>query len=274
MRTTSEYSGDRAFIDQIMDNRKEYLNMLKKETEKNLKAAPEGTLRISSSSGHTQYYHRLNPSDRRGTYLPVSKIKLVRQLAQKGYEEKVLEAVLQEIEAITSYQTLLPEISADNIYEHLSDKRRALVESMIETDEAFIDRWKRVSFTGKSFSDDFPELYTRQGERVRSKSEVIIADLLSTEGIPYRYEYPVKLKNYGVVYPDFTVLNIRSRKEMYWEHFGMMDNSEYAEKAVHKISEYMKNGMFPGRDLIISFETRNFPMNTKDMQGMIDHYLR
>ena len=54
----------------------------------------------------------------------------------------------------------------------------------------------------------------------------------------------------------------------------MMDDPEYAEKAVRKMSEYMKNGLFPGRDLIISYETRSFPMNTKDIQSMINHYLR
>lgn len=274
MRIASENMYDRSFIDRILHKRKEYLNMLKKETEKKLKSVPQGTLRISSSRGHIRYYHRQNSSDRTGTYLPASKIKLVRQLAQKGYEEQVHEALSKEIQAITAYESLIPGIYADNLYENLSEKRRALVEPVIETDEVFIDQWKSVSFSGKSFPPDFPEFYTRQGERVRSKSEVIIADLLSREGIPYRYEFPVQLKNYGVVYPDFTVLNIRSRKEMYWEHLGMMDNPEYAEKVVRKISEYMKNGLFPGRDLIISYETSSFPMNTKDIQSMIDHYLR
>lgn len=274
MRITSEDLYDRSFIDRILHNRKEYLNMLKKETEKKLKSVPQGTLRISCSSGRTQYYYRQKSSDRTGTYLPASKIKLVRQLAQKGYEEQVLKSAMQEIHAITTYQTLLPEISADSLYEHLSETRRTLVEPIRETNEAFIERWKSVPFSGKSFPEDFPEFYTRQGERVRSKSEVIIADLLSREGIPYRYEYPVQLKNYGSVHPDFTVLNISLRKEMYWEHFGMMDDPEYAEKAVRKMSEYMKNGLFPGRDLIISYETRSFPMSTKDIQSMIDHYLR
>lgn len=50
-------------------------------------------------------------------------------------------------------------------------------------------------------------------ERVRSKSEVIIADILNQEGIPYRYECPLQLKGWGKVYPDFTVLSERERPE-------------------------------------------------------------
>lgn len=52
---------------------------------------------------------------------------------------------------------------------------------------------------------------------MRSKSEVIIADLLNKEGIPYRYEFPLYLKEFNTVYPDFTILNVRKRKEIYWE---------------------------------------------------------
>ena len=59
MRIASENMYDRSFIDRILHKRKEYLNMLKKETEKKLKSVPQGTLRISSSRGHIRYYQRL-----------------------------------------------------------------------------------------------------------------------------------------------------------------------------------------------------------------------
>ena len=81
------------------------------------------------------------------------------------------------------------------------------------------------------FSASSPDLYL-------SKSEIILADLLNRNGIPYRYEYPVHLKGWGKVYPDFTLLDVRKRREIYWEHFGMMDDSEYAEKA---IQNYLTN---------------------------------
>ena len=71
---------------------------------------------------------------------------------------------------------------------------------------------------------DMCMFYTSKGERVRSKSEVIIADVLNREGVPYRYEYPIYIKGIGKIYPDFTVLNIGIRKEMIWDHFGMMDD--------------------------------------------------
>ena len=46
---------------------------------------------------------------------------------------------------------------------------------------------------------------TTRGELVRSKSEVIIADLLDGFGVPYAYEQPFKGPDGSIRYPDFTV---------------------------------------------------------------------
>lgn len=113
-----------------------------------------------------------------------------------------------------------------------------------------------------------------KGERVRSKSELIIADILSKEGVPYRYEYPLYLRGMGRIYPDFTVLNITKREEVFWEHFGMMDDPVYAEGAIKKIATYEQNGIFPGENLILTYEARKNPINQKLVRSLIEHYLQ
>jgi len=77
----------------------------------------------------------------------------------------------------------------------------------------------------------------------------------------------------GTVYPDFTVLNIRLRKEFYWEHLGMMDEEEYAENAVKKINCYEQNEIFQGDQLILTYETRKSPINPQMIMGLIRQYL-
>ena len=78
----------------------------------------------------------------------------------------------------------------------------------------------------------------------------------------------------GNIYPDFTVLNVRTRKEMLWEHFGMMDEPEYAEKAVQKIMTYEQNNIFPGENLILTYETRKNPLNQKTIMRKLWQYLK
>lgn len=50
-------------------------------------------------------------------------------------------------------------------------------------------------------------------ERVRSKSEKILADYFYRRKIPYKYECPLTLKGVGTVYPDFTFLSPKTKKK-------------------------------------------------------------
>jgi hypothetical protein len=60
---------------------------------------------------------------------------------------------------------------------------------------------------------------------------------------------------------------------MYWKHFGMMDDALYVEKMVQKVALYEKNGIFQGESLIVTYETRNSPINQKQVLKMIQHFL-
>lgn len=62
---------------------------------------------------------------------------------------------------------------------------------------------------------------TTRGELVRSKSEVIIANLLDGLGIPYGYEQPFMGPDGSVRYPDFTVDDAESGRRLLIEHLGM-----------------------------------------------------
>ena len=113
--------------------------------------------------------------------------------------------------------------------------------------------------------------YTRRGEHVRSKSEVFIADALDLAGIPYRYEASLVLPG-GTVYPDFMLLDLKSQKVLYWEHLGMMGDSDYAQKAFKKINGYRDAGIFLGTQLIITWETSRKPLGTLDVRQTIQEY--
>ena len=60
---------------------------------------------------------------------------------------------------------------------------------------------------------------------VRSKSEVIIANLLHQSGIDFTYEKRLAAPDGTTRLPDFT-LHYRGR-DIYWEHLGMLDVDKY-----------------------------------------------
>ena len=259
-------------IKRILEKRAKYLQDVKSKKEQELLAAPEGKLRVCNRGGRPQYYERNNPKDLVGIYIREKDISKAQALAQKDYDKKVLQASEKELKAIQNYLTSYPEVNPEQVYEKLHIARQKLVFPICETDEQYLNIWQAVKYQGKEFYENTPEYYTEKGERVRSKSEIIIANLLNKQGIPYRYEYPLYLNGYGKVYPDFTLLDIRNRKEIYWEHLGRMGDADYMEKVISKIALYEQNNIFIGDRLILTFETQKSPLNQKQIKNLIRHY--
>ena len=54
----------------------------------------------------------------------------------------------------------------------------------------------------------------------------------------------------------------------------MMDEPEYAEKAVQKIESYEQNDIYPGETLILTYETKRNPINQKLIHEIICKYLK
>ncbi len=220
-------------IKESLKSRQEQLLEWKKHLENALAKAPGGTLRVCQHENRTQYYHRTNSHDLNGVYIPQKDKLLAQSLAQKDYNKKLLSVVEKEIAAIQKFLVHYPQPNAEEIYERLHSGRQKLITPLYETDEQFIKNWNSLTYEGKPFSENIPELYTSKGERVRSKSEIIIADFLNKEGIPYRYEYPLYLYGIGKIYPDFTTLNTHTRKEIY-ESKNNPINQKLLQKIIDK----------------------------------------
>ena len=136
-----------------------------------------------------------------------------------------------------------------------------------------LEKWLSQPYERKGFKDDTPVIMTNNGLRVRSKSEKIMADYFDSIGLAFKYECPLYLKPYVIIYRDFTILSRRTGKEMYWEHEGMLDNPEYAKNAVKKIELYETNEIYSGDRLILTFETSTSYINTEVMKNLTRKYL-
>lgn len=257
----------------MLEAEKEKLIRLQHKIENRMKSAPKGTLRISHSNHRLQYYHRMDPKDTKGKYIRKSEKELAKQLAQKEYDKKIYAEIGIQIQEITRVLERYSPGQLEQIYDHLLPCRRELVEPVVQPIHEYVTQWKNVKYESMGFSEDGIELYTDAGERVRSKSEIIIANKLLMRGIPYRYEYPIMFASGRVVHPDFYCLNTRTRCEFVWEHFGMMNNEDYVNKAIRKISEYQRNGFWWGKNMIASFETTEKPVNVYEIDEMIRNYL-
>ena len=69
---------------------------------------------------------------------------------------------------------------------------------------------------------------------MRSKSEVIIANLLHANRINYRYEEPLEVGGLTKL-PDFTIVDDNTGERYYWEHLGMLSDGAYRRRWEEKV---------------------------------------
>ncbi len=241
--------------------------------DKSLARAPHGYLRSSKQDGHYYYYSIQEGSDSY-SYIPVKEIKKAKLLAQKEYYLIVKKLACNERAFLTSHCSSYPIKQFESAVSELSLGKQALVDPLWLSDEEYVAKWKSKKYEKNPFKeDDITEYYTCQGERVRSKSEIMIANTLKQFGVPYYYEFPLNVPDLGLIHPDFRVLNLRLRQEFFWEHEGRMGKEDYYEKAVHRITAMEKIGYYPGQNLILTFESSHYPLSQLNIEENIRRYL-
>ena len=248
----------------------QYLKDIEKQITAIIKDAPDEKLRCVNSKGYYQYYMG-------ETYLGKDKRDYAKRIAQKEYCLK-LEKVLNKYKKVLQKASdLYQEEKLETVYKNLYPGRKRLVEPLIRPVEEIIEEFEKIEYEGKAFDkENTTEFYTIKGERVRSKSEMIIADELYRYGIPYKYEMPLELNNWNrkvVIYPDFTVLNCRTGKRWIVEHLGMMDKFSYYDNTLYKLDTYEKNNILLGESLILFHETSTSPLSISVVRKYIELYL-
>lgn len=258
------------FISSLKQELSEAEGMLK-VIQAELRSAPDGRLVLKRVNGKVYYYYRAANSNR-DIYIGISETKFIRNLAQKAYNQKVLRCMKKRIARLRHCLITYNKTDLDELYRRQKDERKNLVRPIRQTWEQIVEEWTQRPYLPLPAPDKEPLLLTEKGEAVRSKSEKIIADYLSRQGVPYKYECPVMLNGWGDVYPDFTLPAYPGGEDVYWEHLGRMDDPSYAEKAVRKINAYVENGYIPGDRLILTFETSQTVINTKALDTLVHKY--
>ncbi len=258
---------------QLKTRRLELHNLLTQKL-KSQKNTPPGHLRIEQKNGgrRIQFYHCTSTAHPRGAYIPGSQAALANRLAQKDYDAKLIKLLQRQLSVLEKLLRL-SDAQISGLYTKLCPARQRLIIPVTLTDQQYIEAWNNIQWQPRAFAADTPVFTTTHGDQVRSKSEVIICDTLARCGIPYRYEFPLELKNHGTFHPDFICLNVRTRQEFIWEHFGIMDEAEYSTNAAGKLSIYAENNIFPGRNLIITMETKECPLNPRHIENLIKEFL-
>ena len=249
------------------------LNELIATLDIELSDAPKECLRISSKRGKPQYYIRSKPSDRSGKYVRREDLPKAAALAQRDYDMELRAAAGIEQMAVRNLMNIREHALPEDVFGKLILPRKQLVDPRFISDEEFVAAWLAEPYKIKPFEEGAPEYHSTDGTRVRSKSEIILADIFDSYPIPRKFECPVKLYNGKIIHPDFTLLNVRERKEFIWEHFGRADDPGYMRYNVTRLNALIRSGFIPGINMIMTFETGETPLDTNTVKALIEEFL-
>ena len=234
---------------------------------------PEGRIKVSPSGGKPQYFFRKEGATK-AEYIPAKERELVAKLIKKEYATKSLRELKEMQKYLQNFLDKYHPQALQYQYANLCEGRKAFVTPYELTDAMYVEKWLEEHLGEKNPYPETGKYETMQGEYVRSKSEKIIADTLYKMKVPYQYEAQLNLGINHLVYPDFTCLNVRKRKTIYWEHLGLLNMDAYVSKNHEKLALYEQNGILLGDTLMVSFETADCPLNIAVLRKKIEAILK
>lgn len=240
-----------------------------KSLKEQLKKFPEGKLICAANGNGCKWYRS---DGHKSVYLPKKERELAKQLAHKKYLSLQLEHLLQEKSAIDFYlrHHNVEAYQEEQLFLN-SPKYKSLLEPVFIPLDQELQTWSNASYEKNDKYQENLVHKTYSGNFVRSKSEALIDMVLYKSKIPFRYECLLQLGD-TFLYPDFTIRHPRTGQVYYWEHFGMMDNANYCQKAYSKLQLYSLHGIYPTIQLITTYETKDNPLSTEMIRKIIEFY--
>jgi len=240
--------------------------------------APQGCLKFQNKGENTYFYQQyMNESknmwDRK--YIKKENISLAKDLAQKHYYTVIKPVLEKSLNALKSFIKQYHPEEIEKIYDSLSSERKNLITPLYDSREEQIRKWNEEIYEKNNSYPENLKYETEQGDFVRSKSEVIIANILyqHRKDILYKYERPLGVLVDGrkkIIYPDFTILNIHTGKITYWEHAGRMDDPNYANDFVKKVNTYITNDLLLGKDVLFTYESLENPLEIRTIKKLVE----
>lgn len=235
---------------------------------------PSDSIQEKRHGDRTYYYKRSNYGGRipaKEHYIPKANTKLISKLLQMQYAAKTKPYYEKQLKLLHDLQTTLETAVDTRFYERLSDESKHYLSPLVPYQTDIINKWNEMPYVRNQYHIEEAIHDTIRGEKLRSKSEVAIANALFHANLPYKIE-PKIIINGQPMYPDFQILRTIDYKEIIWEHFGLMSDPNYADRACKKIQYYELAGYHLGDNFIATFETLQSPLSSRLVDDYINRY--
>lgn len=249
------------------------------QLEAQLAAMPEGTLASRTIDGKPFYYIRYPKTGnkkkerRRGiTRDPAAIQKMIR----KTYLTNAANALKNDIALADQFLSAYTPCDEQAVLRPLRERFAMLPDAFFAPpDMVSCDELHSVSRTTKDQATFHPEdlkSTTMTGAKIRSKSELFIAERLRIHEIDPGYETALLIPDLPFV-PDFTVRSKRDGRLYYWEHCGKIHDADYMARHRYKLEKYEEYGIVPWKNLIITYDEPGGGLDARKLEAVIEGWL-
>lgn len=225
------------------------------------------TLQVTRHKNRGKEFYYRQSGSRKKTYIKKDDIALKEGLCRKCFADKALSIIEPNLTLLKNVLEELRPYSIEEIFNKMSEGSRELMESLKPTlnDDNVVQ-------SKNMFMREELKYITQSGVWVRTKSEVFICNALNSYGIKVGYEQPLKLISYEfdskgrvikrekTIYPDF-IIYMPDGSLFIWEHMGLLNKTDYKNKAIDKLMLYYDNGYRIPTNLIITTEGPTMPFD-------------
>ena len=245
------------------------------------KEATTDKLICKQKNGKNQFYFR-ERGEKQITYIKKQDYETVKKHYIQIFAETTIEILEDNIRKLTKVIDGLRPYDADTVHEMLPaayKKFRKEYKSHGENHKEGNDSKKGFPQSENPKDRDKLVYNTSFGLYVRSKNELLIAEALYAVGLVFWYERRLEIvvcddgKYYTeIIFPDFTIM-LPDGTLIYWEHFGMMENPKYQEDNYRRLQKYLSNGIYPPKNLIMTFDGEKMPFDNSAIWRIIEGQL-
>jgi ATP-dependent exoDNAse (exonuclease V) alpha subunit len=112
---------------------------------------------------------------------------------------------------------------------------------------------------------------TEKGHLVRSKSELVISNMLFHLSVQYEYEQALELKEGSPpIHPDFSFTDPAGDR-IVWEHLGMMSREDYRKSWERRKKDYEQAGFALGVNLFTSEDDERGGLDSTHIKRVAEH---
>lgn len=201
------------------------------------------------------------------TVVKIREYRLCNEMATR-----IEKNITQLSDLLLNYSWLTPEKIKEILPKHYVpiDLRGAIISHCSE--DKWYNEMLRLMEQRPKNPEGLKKVKSMDGTPMRSREEVIVYDTLRSMGLIVLYEFPLKLPDGRIIYPDFLILHPGTRTVYVWEHLGLWYHAEkgakYQQAFCRKTLDYAALGFGLGSNLITSYPTVDGGIDAEKIRKM------